>query len=221
MSVVVLLGAPGAGKGTQAQVLTQRLGLPHIATGDLFRAAVRQGTALGVEAQRYMERGELVPDSITVRMLLDRLAAPDAAGGALLDGFPRNRSQAEALDAALAERGARVDAALFIDVPAEELIGRLSGRWICRLSGHAYHIISRPPRTPGICDIDGSPLEQREDDREEVVRARMARQLGSLNDVVEYYRRQSVLRSVDGRLPIDIVSRELIEAIAPAMAGPS
>jgi adenylate kinase len=213
--VLVLLGAPGAGKGTQAAILAQRLGLPHVATGDLFRAAVRAGTALGREAQRYMEKGELVPDAITLEMLLERLDRLDAREGVIVDGFPRNAVQAEALEAALLTRGERVERAILVDVPAEDLVGRLSGRWICRLAGHPYHIVSNPPRIPGICDIDGSPLEQRDDDKPEIVRARLARQLGPLQSVVEYYRARGVLRTVDGRQPIEGVTHDLIGAVEP------
>jgi adenylate kinase len=211
--ILVLLGAPGAGKGTQATILAQRLGLPHIATGDLFRAAARAGTALGREAQRYMERGELVPDAITVDMLIERIDRPDAREGVILDGFPRSRNQAEALEAALLARGVQVERALLVDVPAEDLVGRLSGRWVCRLAGHPFHVVINPPRIPGICDVDGSPLEQREDDRPEVVRSRLARQLPPMQSVVEYYRARGVLRTVDGRQPIEDVTRDLIAAV--------
>lgn len=213
MRILVLLGAPGAGKGTQATILAQRLGLPHVATGDLFRAAVRAGTALGREAQRYMGRGELVPDAITVDMLVERIDRPDAREGVVLDGFPRSRNQAEALEAALLARGVEVERALLVDVPADDLVGRLSGRWVCRLAGHPFHVVTNPPRIPGICDVDGSPLEQRDDDRPEVVRARLARQLPPLQSVVEYYRARGVLRTIDGRQPIGDVTRDLIAAV--------
>jgi adenylate kinase len=211
--ILVLLGAPGAGKGTQATILAQRLGLPHVATGDLFRAAARAGTALGREAQRYMERGELVPDAITVDMLIERIDRPDAREGVILDGFPRSRNQAEALEAALLARGVQVERVLLVDVPAEDLVGRLSGRWVCRLAGHPFHVVTNPPLIPGICDVDGSPLEQREDDRPEVVRSRLARQLPPMQSVVEYYRARGVLRTVDGRQPIEDVTRDLIAAV--------
>ena len=215
MRVLVLLGAPGAGKGTQAHILARHLGLPRVATGDLFRAAVREGTPLGTAAQAYMERGELVPDEITVGMLLERLAADDAARGAILDGFPRTRSQAVALDRALAERGAAVDAALYVDVPADELLARLSGRWLCEAAGHTYHETAYPPRVPGICDVDGSRLVQRDDDRPEVVRARLEKQLGALAEVVEHYRAAGILQAVDGRRPIAAVTNDLLDSIEP------
>jgi adenylate kinase len=214
--VVVLLGAPGAGKGTQAQILSQRLGLAHVATGDLFRAAVRDGTPLGVTAKGYMDRGELVPDSVTIEMLLERLAQPDAAAGILLDGFPRNTAQAEVLDEALAARGSRVEVAPFIEVPEADLVARLGGRWICRAQGHPYHELSNPPRVAGICDIDGSELYQRTDDRPETVQARLRQQLGALDQVVGHYRRLGVLKTIDGTSGIENVSVDLLAAIGPA-----
>jgi adenylate kinase len=215
MRILVLLGAPGAGKGTQAHVLARHLGLPRVATGDLFRAAARDGTPLGIAAQAYMERGELVPDEITIGMLLERLEAPDAERGVILDGFPRNRPQADALDRALADRGAAVDAALLVDVPADELLRRLSGRWLCSAAGHTYHETAYPPRVPGVCDIDGSALVQRDDDRPEIVQARLDKQLGALADVVEHYRSAGVLRTVDGLRPIAAVTNDLLDAIEP------
>ena len=212
MAVIVLLGGPGAGKGTQAKLLAEKLGYPHVATGDLFRAAVRDGSAMGVEAKRYMDRGQLVPDDITIKMLLDRLAHGDATNGVILDGFPRNRAQAEVLDAALAERGAMVDRAVSIDVPAEALVARLSGRWVCRDQGHPYHVTAHPPRIAGRCDIDGSPLIQRDDDQAETIRARLAIQLGTLRDVVAHYRRTGALRQVDGSGSIDAVAEAVFSA---------
>jgi adenylate kinase len=212
---LVLLGAPGAGKGTQATILSERLGIPHVATGDLFRAAVRERSAVGLEARRYMERGQLVPDEITVRMLLDRLAEPDAQDGVILDGFPRTATQAEALDRALAEHGARVDHALEIEVPPAELVRRMSGRWICRENGHVYHETSHPPRVPGVCDLDGSALIQRDDDREETIRARLDQQLGALREVSHHYRDKGILRTVDGRHPMDEVAAALMAVVEP------
>lgn len=215
MRVLVLLGAPGAGKGTQADILARNLGLPRIATGDLFRAQIRAGTPLGLEAKVFIDKGELVPDAVTVRMLLDRLEAPDASNGAILDGFPRNRAQAEELDAALERRGARVEAALYIEVPESDLLARLSGRWLCSAHGHTYHDHAYPPRSPGICDFDGSPLIQRDDDRREVVEARLEKQLAPLHDLVDYYRPRGVLRRVDGRRPIAAVTADLLDHLEP------
>jgi adenylate kinase len=221
MTVIVLLGPPGAGKGTQAKFLQEKLGLPHVATGDLFRAALREGTAVGREARRYMDRGQLVPDEITIRMLLERLDQRDAAKGVILDGFPRTRAQAEALDRELVERAAKVDRALYIDVPADEVVRRMSGRWTCEAAGHVYHETANPPRVPGRCDIDGSRLIQREDDKIDTVRARMAQQLGALRDVVGHYRSSGVLRTVDGRRSIPEVTEALLAEVdaSPSRAG--
>ena len=219
--VVVLLGAPGAGKGTQAQILSKRLGLAHVATGDLFRAAVRDETSLGVMAKAYMDRGELVPDAVTIEMLLERLAKPDAEAGILLDGFPRNTAQAEVLGKALAEKGGRVDIAPYIEVPEADLVGRLGGRWVCRAQGHPYHEQTKPPVTPGVCDVDGSELYQRDDDKPATVAARLRQQLGALEQVVNYYRAAGVLKPVDGGRQIDQVTADLVSALADpsALAG--
>ena len=211
--IVVLLGAPGAGKGTQAAVLRDRLGIPHVATGDLFRAAIRDASPVGLEAKAYMDAGQLVPDGVTIRMLEERLALPDAEAGAILDGFPRTAVQAEALDSFLAERGSRVDAALLIDVPAEDLVERLSGRMICQAAGHPYQVRLNPPHVAGICDIDGSPLVHRADDSPATIRARLAGTLDDLRDVEAHYRRTGALRTVDGRRPIREVSASLIESL--------
>jgi adenylate kinase len=162
-----------------------------------------------------LERGELGPDELTVGMLLERLDAPDAERGAILDGFPRTRSQAEALDRALADDGTAVDAALLVEVPTDELLQRLTGRWLCSAAGHTYHETAYPPRVPGICDIDGSALIQRDDDRPEIVQARLEKQLGALADVVEHYRAAGVLQTVDGRRPIAAVTNDLLDAIEP------
>lgn len=219
MRVVVLLGAPGAGKGTQAPLLAARLGLPVVATGDLFRAAVRDGTPLGVEARRYMDAGQLVPDEITVGLLLERLGRPDAAAGVILDGFPRTAVQAAALDAALAERSSAVTAAVLVDVPGEELVRRMSGRWICRAAGHPYHEVSSPPLRSGVCDLDGSELYQRADDQPATIRARMDQQLDALGQVIEHYRGSGVLRTVDGRQAIGTVADAIARAVADAGVG--
>jgi len=213
MTVVVLLGSPGAGKGTQAPVLSRHLGVPVLASGDLLRTAVAKGTALGREADRYMSRGQLVPDETIVRVFLDRLEQPDARAGAILDGFPRTRVQAEALDAALAEAGRRVDRTIFIDVATEDLVKRMANRRICTANGHVYNLASNPPLVAGLCDIDGSPIVQRVDDEEATVRARMKEQIPPLLEVVDHYRKAGVLQKVDGREPISDVSARVLAAI--------
>ncbi len=218
--ILVLLGAPGAGKGTQAQILAVELGIPHIATGDLFRAEVRSATPLGLRAKTYMDRGELVPDDITIGLLLDRLGRSDAEAGAILDGFPRTRAQAAALDQALDVGDARVDEAILIEVDDDVLVRRLSGRWICPADGgHVYNVISHPPAVAGHCDVDGAALIQRDDDREDTVRARLARQLGALAEVVAYYRERGLLKLVDGERPVAEVTVALLGAIRPLMRG--
>ena len=221
MNVVVLLGAPGAGKGTQAPLLSDRLGIPVVATGDLFRAAVRDGTTLGMDARRYMDAGQLVPDEIVVRLLLERLGRADAGHGVILDGFPRTAVQAKALDDALADRGERVTAAVLIDIHGDELVRRMSGRWICRAAGHPYHQVFSPPHVAGICDLDGSELYQRKDDQPDTIRARMAQQLSALEDVIEHYRASGVLHTVDGLLPITGVAEAIDAELASAGIRPA
>jgi adenylate kinase len=212
--ILLLIGAVGAGKGTQAALLSQRLGVPHLASGDLFRAALRDGTPLGEQARAYMERGDLVPDDITIGMFMERLSRPDAANGAVLDGFPRTVGQAAALDATLAERGERIARAVYIAVPTEELVQRVAGRAVCPTCGTSYHDLSEPPREPGICDRDGTPLERREDDRPDVVRARLAKQVPPMLEVVDHYRAAGRLAVVDGRGSIDEVLAAILEAAA-------
>ncbi len=218
MTVIVLLGAPGAGKGTQAPALASQLGIPVLASGDLLRKAVADGTPLGREADRYMSRGQLVPDDTIVRVFLDRLEADDAVGGAILDGYPRTKVQAEALDKALAEAGRRVDQAGYIDVPLEDLVKRMANRRICTSNGHVYNLVSNPPQVDGICDLDSSELVQRADDEEATVRARMAQQVPPLLEVVEHYRDKGVLTTVDGRQGIHAVTDSLMGSLRDAGA---
>jgi adenylate kinase len=211
--ILLLMGAAGAGKGTQAAILAERLGLPHLASGDLFRAALREGTSLGERARGYMERGELVPDEITIEMVMAELAKPDAARGAILDGFPRTVAQARALDATLERQGEKISRVLYIDVPQDELVTRLSGRWVCPTCGTVYHLDSDPPAAPGICDREGSRLIQRDDDRPEVVRARLAQQIPPMLEVLAHYEREGIVSRVDGRRPIREVAAAIMGAI--------
>lgn len=209
---VVLLGPPGAGKGTQAQRIAAATKLVHISTGDMFRENVKNQTPLGQLANEYMSKGELVPDEVTIKMLLERISREDARAGAMFDGFPRNVVQARALDEALASQGAKVDHALLISVRDEELISRLGGRWICRSCGSLYHEKNDPPKTAGVCDKDGGELYQREDDRPEVVRARLEKQKPPA-ELIEHYRAAGVLKEVDGERPLDVVTAALLEAM--------
>jgi adenylate kinase len=210
-----MVGGPGAGKGTQAARLAKRLGLVHIASGDLFRDNISRQTPLGKKVKSYLDRGALVPDELAVQMIADRLGQPDATEGVILDGFPRTRSQAESLGRMLAKRDARVNAALFVDVDRAEVIRRLSGRWLCSITpDHVYHAISRPPEVPGKCDIDGAPLIQRDDDKPETIKARLEMQLPPMYEVVDYYAENGVLSTVNGDQSIDEVSDTLMRAIA-------
>lgn len=211
--ILVMLGAPGAGKGTQAQLLAGRLHLPHVSTGDLFRAALRDGSPLGDAVRPYLERGALVPDEVTVRVIAERLAAQDARSGVILDGFPRTRPQAEALDRLAGGRRSRVAGALYIEVETDELVRRLSGRRVCGTGQHVYHVESRPPLNEGICDIDATPLEQRPDDRPETIRARLERQLPPMYEVIDHYTETGVLCSVQGDRPVEEVTDELVRVV--------
>jgi adenylate kinase len=210
-----MVGGPGAGKGTQASLLAQKLGLLHLSSGDLFRDNIKRETPLGKKVKGYLDKGALVPDDLTVQMIETRLDLPDAHNGVVLDGFPRTRAQAEALDKMLAKRDAKVDQALFVDVDKEEVIRRLSGRWLCsKTPDHVYHAIAKPPKVAGKCDIDGAPLVQRDDDKPETIRARLEQQLPPMFEVVDYYAQHKVLSTVDANRPIDEVSDALIRAIA-------
>lgn len=209
---VVLLGPPGAGKGTQAQRIAEATRLLHVSTGDMFRENVKNETELGKLAKTFMDRGELVPDDVTIRMLLERIGRADASSGAMFDGFPRNVVQAKALDEALAARGARIDHALLISVRDEELVARLGGRWICRNCGRLYHERNDPPRAAGICDACGGELYQRDDDRPEVVRTRLEKQKPPA-DLIDHYRGAGVLAEIDGEQSLDAVTTALLAAL--------
>jgi adenylate kinase len=212
-------GPLGAGKGTQASILSRELGLPHLASGNLFRAAMAAGTALGEDARVFMERGELVPDEITIAMFMEELAQPRAAQGAILDGFPRTVGQAEALDETLARQGERIRRVFSIEVPTEELVRRVAGRWICPTCGTPYHETTDPPRVAGLCDRDGTPLRQRDDDRPEVVRARLERQVPPMLAVVDHYERAGIVDRLDGTRSIDEVTTMILERIGAGTAG--
>jgi adenylate kinase len=209
---VVLLGPPGAGKGTQAQRIAAATRLLHISTGDMFRENVRNGTEVGKLADTYMSKGDLVPDEVTIRMLVERISRPDAAEGAMFDGFPRNVVQATALDAALKARNTKIDRALLISVRDEELISRLGGRWICRGCGTLYHEKNDPPKKAGVCDKCGGELYQREDDRAEVVRNRLEKQKPPA-DLIQHYRAAGVLKEIDGERGLDDVTASLLGAL--------
>jgi adenylate kinase len=214
--IILFIGAAGAGKGTQAERLARRLGLTHVASGDLFRAHLREGTDLGEQARAYMDRGELVPDDITIRMVTGHLDTPETAAGVILDGFPRTAAQAAALDETLRHRGEAVSRAVVIDVPEEELVRRLGDRWTCPTCHTTYHDQHDPPRTPGRCDNDGSLLEQRADDRPDVVRARLAKQGPPMREVIDHYERAGVLARVDGERSMDEVTDAIADAIGVA-----
>ena len=209
---IVLLGPPGAGKGTQAALISQETGLVHVSSGDIFRENLKNETPLGKQAQAYMDRGELVPDDLTIAMVKDRLGQPDCQKGALLDGFPRTPPQAEALAASLAEWGVGVDLVPYISVPEEELIERLSGRWTSQ-SGRVYHAKYNPPKVPGKCDVDGSPLYQREDEKPETVKNRIKVYLQQTTPLIDYYKKQGLLVEVDGTKSIEDVGQDLLAAI--------
>jgi adenylate kinase len=196
---LILLGPPGAGKGTQAERLQADFALAHISTGDMLRAQVAQGTQLGGEAEKYMNAGELVPDEVILGMIRERIAEQDAREGFLLDGFPRNASQADALAAMLAESGRRLTAVLLIDVPDEEVVRRLAGRRVCVKSGHVYHVEFDPPKREGVCDQDGSKLIQRDDDKEETIRRRLEVYARQTEPLVAYYESAGLLRRFNGQ----------------------
>jgi adenylate kinase len=211
---IVLLGPPGAGKGTQAEVIAETLKISHISSGDIFRENLKAQTDLGKQAQGYMNRGELVPDDLTIAMIRERLSRPDCVGGAVLDGFPRTPAQADALRKMLAEFNGKVERVPYIAVPAEELIGRLSGRWTCRAAGHIFHQKYNPPKETGKCDVDGSELYQREDDRSETVLRRIQVYTEQTAPLIKYYQQAGLLVEIDGTLDIDDVTRQLLGALS-------
>src|SRR5512133_3304117 len=210
---IVLLGPPGAGKGTQAQVISHEMNLAHISSGDLFRENLKNQTELGKLAQGYMNRGELVPDDVPIAMVRDRISRPDCQDGALLDGFPRTPAQADALAEMLGTMSQKVDSVPYISVPAEELIERLGGRWTCPTCGRVYHEKHNPPQNPGVCDVDGVKLIQRDDDKAETVERRIHVYMDQTSPLIEYYRHKGLLVEVDGTQSIDDVSKDILKAI--------
>lgn len=214
----ILIGAQGSGKGTQSEQLTRSLGVRHVASGDMFRQAFDEKTELGIKAKAYLDRGELVPDDITVAMVLKRIKEPDCAHGVLLDGFPRTIPQAQALDAGLQEIGQQIDLVIYLKVPREELLKRLSGRYICRANQHVYNINSHPPKVAGICDLDGSELYQRSDDTGEAVETRLDIFFNETVHLLDYYNSQQKVIEVDGNQGIDQVRTSILNQVKAFMA---
>ncbi|MFC2010706.1 adenylate kinase [Chloroflexota bacterium] len=210
---IIFLGAPGAGKGTQAARVAQELKLVQVATGDLFRQALEQGTELAMQAKSYMEKGQLVPDEITIKMVLGRISAPDCESGVIFDGFPRNLKQAEALDEALLEQGKAIDKVVYIKVPEEELLERLGGRWICRQCQAPYHAVNSPPRVWGKCDQCGGELYQRSDDTVETVKKRLVVYFAETAPLINYYTLAGKLLEVAGEGGLDEVRSRIVEAL--------
>ena len=210
---IVLLGPPGVGKGTQAEVIASTSGLPHISSGDLFRENIKNESDLGKLAQSFMKKGELVPDEVTIGMIRERLARPDCQEGALLDGFPRTTVQAEALEKLLSEFGGRVNHVPYISASEAILVERLSGRWTCKAQGHIFHKKFNPPRKEGVCDLDGSELYQREDDKAETVTRRIQVYFAQTAPLIAYYRDRGLLSEIDGTQSIQQVSSELLAVL--------
>ena len=202
---IIMLGAPGAGKGTQAKMIASKYEVPHISTGDIFRANIKNGTELGMEAKKYMDQGLLVPDELTVRILLDRVAQADCANGYVLDGFPRTIPQAKVLDEALSNLGDKIDYAINVDVPDENIIRRMSGRRACLTCGATYHIEHVPPKKEGICDTCGAELVLRDDDKAETVKNRLDVYHKQTQPLIDFYSEKGVLKSVDGTVPMEEV----------------
>ncbi len=210
---IIMLGAPGAGKGTQAIRISQKFGIPQISTGDIFRSNLKEGTELGKKAQVYMDRGDLVPDELTEDLVMDRISRQDCENGYILDGFPRNLHQAEALTKALAEKGEKIDVALDIEVPDENIISRMSGRRICPECGASYHIVNAAPTQEGICDVCGAELIQRDDDKPETVKNRLDVYHDQTQPLIDYYRCEGSLETVDGTKDVDDVFADIIAII--------
>lgn len=210
---IVLLGPPGAGKGTQAQILSKNTNLAHVSSGDLFRENMKNQTELGKLAKSYMDKGELVPNDVTIKMIRDRISRPDCEAGAILDGFPRTPAQADALEVMLKEFKGSVNSVPYITAAENILVERTSGRWTCRAQGHIYHEKFNPPKQPGICDLDGSEVYQRDDDKVETVTKRIRVYLEQTMPLVDYYRKAGKLIEIDGTQAVEQVTRELLDAL--------
>jgi len=212
---IVMLGPPGAGKGTQAKILSEKLGIPHVSSGDIFRENMREQTELGVNAAQYINRGELVPDDVTIAMIRERISRPDCDQGVVLDGFPRTAPQAEALDEMLSDLNkGQVNVVPYIDVPSEVLIDRLTGRRTCRAEGHIFHIMFNPPKEEEKCDLDGSELYQREDDTVETVSNRISVYKKQTQPLIDYYQQRGVLLEINGNQAIEAVLDEIMTALS-------
>ena len=207
---IIMLGAPGAGKGTQAKQIADKYSIPHISTGDIFRANIKNGTELGKKAKQYMDQGALVPDELTCDLAMDRIQQDDCKNGFVLDGFPRTIHQAEALDAALGKINEKMDYAIDVDVPDENIVNRMSGRRACLNCGATYHLISIPPKVEGICDRCGSEIVLREDDKPETVQKRLKVYHEQTQPLIDYYKNQGILKSVDGTQPMDEVFKAIV-----------
>lgn len=207
---IIMLGAPGAGKGTQAKQIADKYSIPHISTGDIFRANIKNGTELGKKAKQYMDQGALVPDELTCDLVMDRIQQDDCKNGFVLDGFPRTIPQAEALDAALGKINEKMDYAIDVDVPDENIVNRMSGRRACLNCGATYHLISIPPKVEGICDRCGSKIVLREDDKPETVQKRLKVYHEQTQPLINYYKNQGILKSVDGTQPMDEVFKAIV-----------
>ena len=210
---IIMLGAPGAGKGTQAKLIAEKYNIPHISTGDIFRANIKEGTELGKEAKQYMDKGQLVPDELTVRILLDRVAKDDCKNGYVLDGFPRTIPQAEVLDTEVAKLGDKIDFAIDVDVPDENIIKRMSGRRSCPGCGRTYHIVHIPPKKEGICDDCGKELVLRDDDKPETVKSRLDVYHKQTQPLIDYYSKQNILRTVDGTQDMETVFSDIVKLL--------
>ena len=210
---IIMLGAPGAGKGTQAKQIAAKYSIPHISTGDIFRANIKNGTELGKKAKEYMDQGALVPDELTCDLVMDRISQPDAANGFVLDGFPRTIPQAEALDKALTAAGQSMDFAVDVDVPDENIVNRMSGRRACLKCGATYHIVSIPTKVEGICDVCGEPVVQRDDDKPETVQKRLTVYHEQTQPLIDYYKGKGILKSVDGTVPMEQVFEEIVKIL--------